>query len=125
LKKGSSQKKREMKVHQNMNVGSVIHAMSNKQDMRKMGGFTSLLSFSYVMMFIGIISLIGFPFCTGFYFKDVILELIYTKYTISGNFAFWLGSVFVFFTFYHCFHLLFKTFLAPTSIHPLNVIGSS
>jgi NADH-ubiquinone oxidoreductase chain 5 len=99
-----------------MNVGS---------DMRKMGGLTSLLSFSSVMMFIGSISLIGFPFCTGFYFKDVILELFYTKYTISGNFAFWVGSVFVLFTFYHCFHLLFKTFLAPTSIHPLNVIGSS
>jgi NADH-ubiquinone oxidoreductase chain 5 len=57
-----------------------------------------LLPFIYVMMFIGNLSLIGFLFRTGFYSKDVILELVYTKYTISGNFVFWLGSVLVFFT---------------------------
>jgi NADH-ubiquinone oxidoreductase chain 5 len=52
--------------------------------MRKMGGLVSLLPFTYAMMFICSLSLIGFPFCTGFYSKDVILELAYTKYTISG-----------------------------------------
>jgi NADH-ubiquinone oxidoreductase chain 5 len=83
--------------------------------MRKMGGLVSLLPFTYAMMFICSLSLIGFPFCTGFYSKDVILELAYTKYIISGNFAFWLGSVSVFFTSYHSFRLLFKTFLAPTN----------
>jgi NADH-ubiquinone oxidoreductase chain 5 len=57
------------------------------------------------MMFIGNLSLIGFPFCIGFYYKDVILELTYTKYMISGNFVFWLGSVSVFFTSYHSFPL--------------------
>ncbi len=107
-----------------MSAGSVIHAMSDEQDMRKMRGLASLLPFTYAMMFIGNLSLIGFPFCIGFYFKDVILKLAYIKYTINGNFAFWLGSVSVFFTFYHSFRLLFKTFLAPTSIHPLNVINS-
>jgi NADH:ubiquinone oxidoreductase subunit 5 (subunit L)/multisubunit Na+/H+ antiporter MnhA subunit len=39
----------------------------------------------------------------------------YIKYTISGNLALWLGSAYVFFTFYHSFHLLLKTFLAPTN----------
>ncbi len=47
--------------------------------MHKMGGLASLLFFTYVMMFIGSLFLIGFPFCTGFYSKDVILELTYTK----------------------------------------------
>ncbi len=70
------------------NAGSVIHAMSDEQYMRKMGGLASLLPFTYAMMFIGSLSLIGFPFCIGFYSKDVILELVYTKYTISRNFAF-------------------------------------
>jgi NADH-ubiquinone oxidoreductase chain 5 len=93
----------------------MIHAILDEQDMCKMGRLVSLLPFTYSMMFIGSLSLIGFPFCIGFYFKDVILELTYTKYTISGNFAFWLGSVFVFFTSYHSFHLLFSTFLAPTN----------
>jgi len=65
-----------------LSASSVIHAMSDEQDMRKIGGLASLLPFTYVMMFISSLSLIGFPFCTGFYSKDVILELAYTKYTI-------------------------------------------
>ncbi len=98
-----------------MSTGSVIHAMSHEQDMHKMGRLTSLLPFTYVMMFIGSLSLIGFFFCIGFYSKYVILKLAYIKYIISGNFAFWLENVFVFFTSYHSFCLFFKTFLAPTS----------
>ncbi|KAK8499203.1 hypothetical protein V6N12_076053 [Hibiscus sabdariffa] len=74
-----------------LSAGSVIHAMSDEQDMRKMGGLASSFPFTYAMMLMGSLSLIGFPFLTGFYSKDVILELAYTKYTISGNFAFWLG----------------------------------
>nr|WRW54064.1 NADH dehydrogenase subunit 5 [Artemisia argyi] len=98
-----------------LSAGSVIHAMSDEQDMRKMGGLASSFPFTYAMMLMGSLSLIGFPFPTGFYSKDVILELAYTKYTISGNFAFWLGSVSVLFTSYYSFRLLFLTFLGPTN----------
>nr|QGW53569.1 NADH dehydrogenase subunit 5 [Peganum harmala] len=98
-----------------LSAGSVIHAMSDEQDMRKMGGLASPFPFTYAMMLMGSLSLIGFPFLTGFYSKDVILELAYTKYTISGNFAFWLGSVSVLFTSYYSFRLLFLTFLVPTN----------
>ncbi|WOG81053.1 hypothetical protein DCAR_0100198 [Daucus carota subsp. sativus] len=98
-----------------LSAGSVIHAMSDEQDMRKMGGLASSFPFTYAMMLMGSLSLIGFPFPTGFYSKDVILELAYTKYTISGNFAFWLGSVSVLFTSYYSFRLLFLTFLVPTN----------
>eukprot|EP01018_Ginkgo_biloba_P004155 Gb_34377 [translate_table: standard] len=63
----------------------VIHAMSDEQDMRKIGGLASSLPFTYAMMLIGSLSPIGFPFPTGFYSKDVIPELTYTKYTISGD----------------------------------------
>ncbi|KAI3983025.1 hypothetical protein MKX01_012168 [Papaver californicum] len=90
-----------------LSAGSVIHAMSDEQDMRKMGGLASFFPLTYAMMLMGSLSLIGFPFLTGFYSKDVILELAYTKYTISGNFAFWLGSVSVLFTSYYSFHSLF------------------
>nr|YP_010593559.1 NADH dehydrogenase subunit 5 [Taxus chinensis]YP_010725986.1 NADH dehydrogenase subunit 5 [Taxus wallichiana]WAI96669.1 NADH dehydrogenase subunit 5 [Taxus chinensis]WDY83725.1 NADH dehydrogenase subunit 5 [Taxus wallichiana] len=96
-------------------AGSVIHAMSDEQDMRKMGGLASSLPFTYAMMLIGSLSPIGFPFLTGFYSKDVISELAYTKYTISGNFAFRLGSVPVFSTSHYSFRSLFLTFLAPTN----------
>lgn len=96
-------------------AGSVIHAMSDEQDMRKMGGLASSLPFTYAMMLIGSLSPIGFPFSTGFYSKDVISEPAHTQYTISGNFASWLGSVSVFSTPYHSFRLLFPTFPAPTN----------
>nr|YP_010734237.1 NADH dehydrogenase subunit 5 [Echinosophora koreensis]WEG94128.1 NADH dehydrogenase subunit 5 [Echinosophora koreensis] len=98
-----------------LSAGSVIHAMSDEQDMRKMGGLASSFPFTYAMMLMGSLSLIGFPFLTGFYSKDVILELAYTKYTISGNFAFWLGSVSVLLTSYYSFRSLFLTFLVPTN----------
>ncbi|KAH0438096.1 hypothetical protein IEQ34_023226 [Dendrobium chrysotoxum] len=98
-----------------LSAGSVIHAMSDEQDMRKMGGLASSFPLTYAMMLMGSLSLIGFPFPTGFYSKDVILELAYTKYTISGNFAFWLGSVSVLFTSYYSFRFIFLTFLVPTN----------
>jgi NADH-ubiquinone oxidoreductase chain 5 len=98
-----------------LSAGSVIHAMSDEQDMRKMGGLQISLPFTYSMMLIGSLSLVGFPFLTGFYSKDVILELAYAKYTVSGSIAFWLGSISVFFTSYYSFRLLFLTFLVPTN----------
>lgn len=94
-----------------LSAGSVIHALSDEQDMRKMGGLSQLLPFTYAMMVIGSLALIGFPFLTGFYSKDVILEVAYAKYTLSGNFAYWLGSLAAFFTSYYSFRLLFLTFL--------------
>jgi len=93
-----------------LSAGSVIHALSDEQDMRKMGGIVQLLPFTYAMMVIGSLALIGFPFLTGFYSKDVILEVAYAKYTVSGNFAYWLGSLSALFTSYYSFRLLFLTF---------------
>jgi NADH-ubiquinone oxidoreductase chain 5 len=92
----------------------VIHALSDEQDMRKMGGILHLLPFTYVMMGIGSLALIGFPFLTGFYSKDVILEVAYAKYTLSGNFAYWLGSLSALFTSYYSFRLLYLTFSGET-----------
>ena len=62
-----------------LGAGSVIHAVADEQDMRKMGGLKSLVPFTYSMMVIGSLALIGFPFLTGFYSKDVILEVAYGK----------------------------------------------
>ena len=104
-----------------LSAGSVIHALSDEQDMRKMGGLVQLLPFTYAMMLIGSFSLAGFPFLTGFYSKDVILELAYAKYTISGNFAYWLGSICVLFTSYYSFRLLFLTFITPTAAYKTSI----
>ncbi len=105
-----------------LGAGSVIHALSNEQDMRKMGGVAKLLPFTYSIMVIGSLSLVGFPFLTGFYSKDVILEVACATYTISGNVAYWLGSVCVALTAYYSFRLLLLTFLAPTNTHKSNLL---
>jgi len=98
-----------------LSAGSIIHALADEQDMRKMGGCVQLLPYTYGMVLIGSMSLTGFPFLTGFYSKDVILELAYAKYTVSGNFAYWLGSLSVFFTSYYSFRLLYMAFIGPVN----------
>lgn len=65
-----------------LSAGSIIHAVRDEQDMRKMGGLRNSLVFTYVMVLIGSLSLMGFPYLTGFYSKDLILELIYEKHYI-------------------------------------------
>ena len=57
-----------------LTAGALIHSMSDEQDLRKMGGLKSILPYTYVMFLIGSLSLMGFPFLTGFYSKDLILE---------------------------------------------------
>jgi len=66
-----------------LGAGSVIHAVSNDQDIRKMGGLINFLPYTYVVIFIGSLSLMGFPFLTGFYSKDLILELAFSQYFVS------------------------------------------
>lgn len=94
-----------------LSAGSVIHAIIDEQDIRKIGGLVNLLPITYVIVLIGSLALIGFPFLTGFYSKDVILELAYASYRIDGSFAHWLGSLSAFFTAFYSFRLLWLTFL--------------
>ena len=89
-----------------LSAGSVIHAFADEQDMRKMGGLSQLLPLTYSMMVLGSLALIGFPFLTGFYSKDVILELAAAHYTVSGNFVYWLGILSALCTSYYSFRLL-------------------
>jgi len=70
-----------------LSAGSVIHAMADEQDFRKLGSLIKAIPFTYSMMLIGSLSLMGFPFLTGFYSKDAILELAYSKYTFDATFA--------------------------------------
>jgi NADH-ubiquinone oxidoreductase chain 5 len=70
-----------------LSAGSVIHSLSNEQDLRKMGGLTQIMPLTYIMFIIGSLALMGYPFLAGFYSKDVILEIAYAKYELSGVFA--------------------------------------
>ena len=60
-------------------AGSVIHILSNEQDIRKMGGFAKLTPFTYIAITVASLALMGFPFLAGFYSKDAIIESANTK----------------------------------------------
>ncbi len=94
-----------------LGAGSVIHAMGDEQDMRKMGGLVKILPFTYSTMVIGSLALMGFPFLTGFYSKDLILELAYGSFTLEGRFVHTLGTLAAFFTAYYSTRLISLTFL--------------
>lgn len=93
-----------------LSAGAIIHSLSNEQDMRKYGSLKSLLPFTSIMLLIGSLSLMGIPFLTGYYSKDLILELAFTKYTIEGSFAYTLGLITAFFTSYYSFRVFSMTF---------------
>jgi NADH-ubiquinone oxidoreductase chain 5 len=107
-----------------LSAGSVIHAVADEQDMRKMGGLKRLLPFSYAVMLIGSLALIGFPFLTGFYSKDTILELAYAKYSVWGHFAYYLGSFSAFFTAFYSVRLLFLVFLSEPNGNRHTILNS-
>jgi proton-translocating NADH-quinone oxidoreductase chain L len=95
-----------------LGAGAVIHALSDEQDMRKMGGLQNLLPFSYAISLIGSLALVGFPFLAGFYSKDVILEVSASSYTVYGQFAYILGILAAFCTAFYSTRLLYLVFLS-------------
>src|SRR5260370_15577591 len=97
-----------------LSAGSVIHSLSNEQDMRKMGGLSKLLPFAYASISIGSLALIGFPFLTGYYSKDIVLELAYSQYNLHGSFVHWLGTTTAFFTAFYSFRLIYLSFIKET-----------
>nr|YP_009118091.1 NADH dehydrogenase subunit 5 [Malawimonas californiana]AJF22851.1 NADH dehydrogenase subunit 5 [Malawimonas californiana] len=98
-----------------LSAGSVIHAISDEQDMRKMGGLVKIIPFTYTLILIGSLSLMGIPFLTGFYSKDVILELAYANYHIHSNLSYWLGTISALFTSFYSFRLIILTFFNRTN----------
>lgn len=110
-----------------LSAGAVIHAVSNEQDMRRFGAFSKILPYTYAMFLIGSLALMGFPFLTGFYSKDIILEVAASSITIPGVFSYWLGLITAFFTAFYSFRLLYLAFYGTsrsprpylTNIHEL------
>ena len=98
-----------------LSAGSVIHAMNDEQDFRKMGGLRKLLPFTYCAMVVGSFSLMGFPFLTGFYSKDAILEISFAKYDCLSHFVYFIGSFTAFFTSFYSVRLLFLVFISKTN----------
>ena len=93
-----------------LGAGSVIHAMSDEQDMRRMGGIWRQIPITYALMWIGSLALAGIPFFAGYYSKDVILESAFAAHTGVGLYAFWLGVAAAFLTAFYSWRLLIMTF---------------
>ena len=93
-----------------LGAGSVIHAFENEQDITKMGGVWKKLPFSMILMLIGTLALTGFPFLSGFYSKDAIIEFAYSKQSSIGNYAAVVGIFTAFLTSVYSWRLFFLTF---------------
>ena len=90
--------------------GSVIHAMSGEQDMRRMGGLWRKIPYTYAVMWIGSLSLCGIPFFAGYFSKDMILSAAWAAGTPVGRYAFCLGTFTAFLTAFYSWRLLIMTF---------------
>ena len=69
-----------------LSAGSIIHALSDEQDLRKGGGLLNITLLTFVCMLVGSLSLMGLPFLTGFYYKDLIVEISYGSQTLAFGF---------------------------------------
>jgi NADH-quinone oxidoreductase subunit L len=97
-----------------LGAGSVIHAMSDEQDITKMGGIARKIPITYAYMWIGSLALAGVPLFAGYYSKDIILESAYAVGTDVGRFAFWIGISGAFLTAFYSWRLLILTFNGNT-----------
>ncbi len=93
-----------------LGAGSVIHAMSAEQDMRRMGGLWNKIPVTYAVMWIGSLSLAGIPFFAGYYSKDTILAASWASGTAVGRYSFCLGIFTAFLTAFYSWRLLIMTF---------------
>ncbi|HUK00331.1 MAG TPA: NADH-quinone oxidoreductase subunit L [Stellaceae bacterium] len=98
--------------------GSVIHAMSGEQDMRKMGGLWRLIPVTYALMWIGSLALAGIPPFAGYFSKDAIIESAWASGTGFGHYAFWLGTLAAFLTAFYSWRLIFLTFHGKSRAEP-------
>ena len=93
-----------------LGAGSIIHAFKDEQDIRNMGGVRKKLPYTYIFMLLGTLALTGFPFLSGFYSKDAIIEFAYLKNSSLGNYAAVIGILTAFLTSIYSWRLFFKAF---------------
>jgi NADH-ubiquinone oxidoreductase chain 5 len=107
-----------------LGAGAVIHSFADQQDVRRMGGLIKFLPFTYSVMLIGSLSLLATPYLTGFYSKDLILELAYGQYSFSGMYAFILGSITAGITAFYSFRLISLVFLTTPKGNKISYLNS-
>lgn len=93
-----------------LGAGAVIHALSDEQDIERMGGLYRYIPFTYAMMWIGSLALAGIPFFAGYYSKDSILASTYASGVPMAHILFWVGIFVAFMTALYSWRLLLKAF---------------
>ena len=94
-----------------LGAGAVIHAVADNQDFRRYGGLRAFLPLTYSVMLIASLSLVAFPFMTGFYSKDFILESAYGQFYFSGTVVYFIATIGAIFTTLYSVKVLYLTFL--------------
>jgi len=94
-----------------LGAGAVIHAVADNQDFRRYGGLKSFLPLTYSVMLIASLSLVAFPFMTGFYSKDFIIESAYGQYYFSSTAVYFISTIGAMFTTLYSVKVLYLTFL--------------
>jgi len=90
--------------------GCVIHSFNEEQDIRSMGGVWKKIPYTYALMIVGTLALTGFPFLSGYYSKDAIIEFAYLKGSTIGYYAAAVGILTALLTAVYSWRLIFKTF---------------
>ncbi|MDC1224163.1 NADH-quinone oxidoreductase subunit L [Pelagibacteraceae bacterium] len=90
--------------------GSVIHSFKDEQDINQMGAVYKKLPYTWILMIIGTLALTGFPFFSGFYSKDAIIEFAYLRGNTVGYYAAGVGILTALLTSIYSWRLIFKTF---------------
>ena len=107
-----------------LGAGAVIHSFADQQDVRRLGGLIKFLPFTYTAMLVGSLSLLATPWLTGFYSKDLIIELAYAQYSFSGTFAYILGSLTAGLTAFYSFRLISLVFLTVPNGPKISYLNS-
>jgi NADH-ubiquinone oxidoreductase chain 5 len=100
-----------------LGAGAVIHAVIDNQDFRKYGGLISYLPLTYSVMLIASLSLVAFPFMTGFYSKDFILESAFGQFYFSSMAVYIIAIIGAMFTTLYSIKVLHLTFLTYPNGH--------
>jgi NADH-quinone oxidoreductase subunit L len=101
--------------------GSVIHSFKNEQDINQMGAVYKKIPYTWVLMIIGTLALTGFPFLSGFYSKDAIIEFAYLRGNTTGFYAASVGILTALLTSIYSWRLIFKTFHGNYNNKKLNI----
>jgi proton-translocating NADH-quinone oxidoreductase chain L len=106
-----------------LGAGAVIHSLSDEQDIRKMGGLVYSMPFTYLSAFVGSLALTGFPFLTGYYSKDVLLELTLSNYEVYPLIAYVIGVLAAMLTAFYSTRSIWYVFLSKYAGPRVNTVS--